>query len=211
MDKFILTEKERRRRRDEEIKLTMACLVLYNVWCHALRREELHSVDSVKVVVDYSDIIDEQTLTRYSTHIDEMTYKELIVQKYVHGCDADVSPYPHAAVAKTVKKKKKRFDDPDTQDIDALVSFRDYRDNIVKDYAIDFVTKMYDIHKMSQLSPDQQKKVVDWFTERRIRLRGAKDKRLEKKREEKKLAYEAWVQKQEENKRMLEELAKKRP
>lgn len=189
----------------------MACVVLYNAWCHGLTKGSLSSIDSVKVVVDYSDIIDEQTLTRFSTHIDEMTHKELIVQKYVHGYGADVSPYPHAAVARTIKKKKKRFDDPATEEIDELVSFRTYRDNIIKEYAIDFVTKMCDIHKMSQPSPEEQKQATDNYNERCERLRKVKEKKLKKRRQEKEEAYEVLVKKEEENKRMMEELAKKWP
>ena len=54
VNKFILTDEERKNQRNEELKLTMACIILYNEWCHALKTANLHAVDSVKVVVDCS-------------------------------------------------------------------------------------------------------------------------------------------------------------
>lgn len=183
--------------KEEEVdKLGMACTVLYNTWCHALRKAKLHSINSVKVVVDYSDIINEQTLTRYCTRVDEMAFKEQITQKYIHGPDADVSSFPHAAVARTVKKKKKKFDYPETEEMTALQCFRgSNRDNIARDHAIELVTKMYDIHKKSLLTERQVEEVEFRFKKRRERLREAKAKREEKKREQRRLNYEAWEKK----------------
>ena len=48
------------KRRDElehKIELAMASMVLYNGWCHGLKKGKLGSVDSVRVVVEYSKII----------------------------------------------------------------------------------------------------------------------------------------------------------
>lgn len=177
-------------------KLGMACMVLYNAWCHGLRKGVLHSIDSVKTVVDYSDIIDEQTLTRYSTNIDEMNYKDNITQKYIHGYDADISPYPHAAVARVIKKRKRKFDDPETEEMTALQCFRgSNRDNIVRDYAIDFVTKMYEIHMKAGLPDDELKEIETRYRQKKIRSRELADKRREKRREKRRLDYEEFAKK----------------
>ena len=193
----------------EQLDLQMTSMVLHNAWCHGLKEGKLGNINSVKVVVDASKIIKEVPLTRCGTEIDEMTYKELIIQKYVHGYDADASPFPHAAVATVRKKKKKKFDDPVTEDATALENFRN-KDSVIKDYAIDFVTKMCDVYYKGTLDEVELKDAQTRCDERRERLRVSKDKRLEKKREEKKLACEAWIKRNQENKRKYEMIMQRR-
>lgn len=129
----------------------------------------------------------------------EEAAKDQIVNKYIHSVDG-WGNWPCTAVGR--EQKTRNGNTKNGKTMTALQVFCN-RQNMVKDHAIEIVTKMHDIHRESKLNEEEMVMARKQYRERRDKMKLAADKRLEKKRE---AAAEAIVEERRVNKEMFEQL-----
>jgi len=116
--------------------------------------------------------------------VDEIKYKNEITRMYVHD---DWGNFPYAAVAR--EQKKQNSNTKNGVKMTALGVFR-MKHNPVKEFAIELVTKMYDISCEASLTEEECTQARDRFTKQTVMDREVKRVKVLKKREVNKEAFE---------------------
>lgn len=191
------TEKELQEQHALDMK--MSSLVVYNTMCHAFKQGKLFSLSLVDEVLKYSKVIGEATLTREFTKINESNAKANIANRYIHEQQGEVN-FPYAAVA--------------TPKMTALEAFRSKHDeeNLIKLYAIEMVTKMYEIWCQSLLQDEEEgvKAAIARDQKHMKKKRYDAARSLKRRHERNRIAYEEAVKKREANRIKFEQLMEKR-
>jgi len=162
----------------------MTSMVLYNSLCHGLKNGNMNKVVVVDLVIGCSNVIHDTTLMRDFMRVDELKYKNEITRMYVHD---DWGNFPYAAVAK--EQKKRNSNTKNGVKMTALGVFR-MKHNPMKEFAIELVTKMYDISCEASLTEVECAQARVRYTEQTVIDRRVKGMKALQKRELNKRAFE---------------------
>lgn len=154
--------------------LVQCSWVLFNEIVRQLHNKHKGNRTFVDVVLNKSSVMGDPTLMREFIKGDESKYMGDMVEFYY---EHDMQ-YRIPCVSKNV------------------TNFRDRRGSKPKDTAIEIVTKMYEIFCQARLTEDEIAQVTARKIENSTKKRAARERKLEKKRERKRIEFQQLAEKQ---------------